>query len=223
MFPTLALRRGPDEYHLCWRLEDCQDAGSGAPAELKFFDQISALYFLRGFITDSGHEHELRLWLQRRDYSFVMNCREESDVLDFAAMLIATGQLVVATLQGEAGEGDETEGIMRKGQGAAVVSRTVVESTPLQDEMARRESAEAVEEEAVVAGEQEPETTWIEIELIDAHGNPAPFERFKLTLPDGSAKWGRLDGDGKARVEKLQEGSCQVTFPDRDEEVWDVG
>ena len=87
--------------------------------------------------------------------------------------------------------------------------------------MARRESAAAAEE-AIVLGEPEPEKTWIEIELIDKNGMPVGNERYKLTLPDGSVKWGRLDGNGKARVERIQPGACQVTFPDRDQEVWEV-
>jgi hypothetical protein len=90
----------------------------------------------------------------------------------------------------------------------------------LQDEMARRQQAQ--QEDEIVLGEPEPEKTWIEIELVDNSGQPVPNERYKLTLPDGSVKWGRLDGQGKARVERLQPGNCQVTFPDRDQQVWDV-
>jgi hypothetical protein len=228
VFSTLPLRNGLNEYHLCWRLEDCQDAGDGTPTALPFYDQISALYFLLEFITDSGREHELRLWLLQENYSLPMNSQEETDVVEHAAMLIATGQLVVAGLEAGGGEGEgegEVEGIMRAGGQAASVlrSQVIAETTPLQDEMARRESAAAAEGELVVLDEPEPETTWIEIELIDENGRPVPNERFKLTLPDGSVKWGRLDNIGKSRIERLQPGTCQVTFPDRDEEVWDVG
>ena len=117
---------------------------------------------------------------------------------------------------------------------AVDVFKNIVETTPLQDEMAASEqkasSAAAADEDAATAGEespaaaeQAPETTWIELELLDAKGNPVPNERYKITMPDGSIKYGRLDNDAKARIEKLQPGSCQVTFPDRDQEVWDVG
>jgi type VI secretion system secreted protein VgrG len=87
--------------------------------------------------------------------------------------------------------------------------------------MERRSNA-VQEDEIVLNQEPEPEKTWIEIELIDPNGKPVPNERYKLTLPDGSVKWGSLDDNGKARVERLQPGNCQVTFPDRDQEVWDV-
>ena len=71
--------------------------------------------------------------------------------------------------------------------------------------------------------ESPAETTWIEIELLDPDGKPVSDERFKITMPDGSIQYGRLDSNGKAKIERLQPGSCQVTFPDRDQEVWTVG
>jgi hypothetical protein len=225
---TLTLRRGPDEYQLCRSVEDSAD-GSGMPAIVPLDDPTTALYFLREFITDSGKQHDLRLWLLAQNSSFDMYAIDDDGILDYAAKMIASGQLVVAgggegsgsaADGGEAGSGSATEGIMRKGGGKSVLVSSVG-STPLQDEMASQQTP--AEEDAIPVDESPAETTWIEIELLDPDGKPVSDERFKITMPDGSIQYGRLDSNGKAKIERLQPGSCQVTFPDRDQEVWTVG
>jgi hypothetical protein len=60
-------------------------------------------------------------------------------------------------------------------------------------------------------------TGWIAIELIDDEGVPYPDEFYRLELPDGSTRQGRLDREGKARIESIPEGSCKVFFPDLDD------
>lgn len=69
--------------------------------------------------------------------------------------------------------------------------------------------------------EDQEEKTWIEIELHDMDGNPVPGERYKITLPDGSVTEGTLDGKGFARVDGIDPGNCDVTFPDKDESGWE--
>jgi hypothetical protein len=65
-------------------------------------------------------------------------------------------------------------------------------------------------------------TSWIQIELYGEDGEPIPRERYRITLPDGHVSRGRLDGNGRARVDPLEPGTCYVTFPDLDEEAWEV-
>ena len=60
-------------------------------------------------------------------------------------------------------------------------------------------------------------TGWIAIELIDDEGAPYPDEFYRLELPDGSTRQGRLDREGKARIENIPEGTCKVFFPDLDD------
>jgi type VI secretion system secreted protein VgrG len=68
----------------------------------------------------------------------------------------------------------------------------------------------------------DPEKTWIEIELVDEEGNPVPGERYEITGPDGETlARGTLDGNGFARVEGLDPGQCTVTFPELDREAWE--
>jgi hypothetical protein len=62
--------------------------------------------------------------------------------------------------------------------------------------------------------------TWIEIRLIGEDDLPIPNERYRVLLPDGSTREGRLDDKGKARVDGIDPGECEVTFPTLDEEAW---
>lgn len=71
------------------------------------------------------------------------------------------------------------------------------------------------------AAEQQERTAWIEIELVDEDDQPVPGARYAITLPDGSVADGTLDAKGFARVEGFEPGSCQVTFPDLDQEAWE--
>ena len=62
---------------------------------------------------------------------------------------------------------------------------------------------------------------WIEIQLNDAEGNPVPGEPYKVTLVDGSTVAdGTLDEKGHARVDNIDPGTCQVTFPNLDKTSW---
>jgi type VI secretion system secreted protein VgrG len=63
-------------------------------------------------------------------------------------------------------------------------------------------------------------TNWIEIKLVDTEGKPVPGEPYQITLPDGSVSDGTLDQNGFARVDGIDPGSCQVTFPNLDQDSW---
>ncbi len=66
------------------------------------------------------------------------------------------------------------------------------------------------------------EKSWIEIELVDEEDNPVPGEKYKITLPDGSVAQGTLDQNGFARVEGIDSGTCQITFPKLDKDAWET-
>lgn len=68
---------------------------------------------------------------------------------------------------------------------------------------------------AVVA----PETTWIEVELVDMEGTPISYEPYELILPDGSTRSGTLDAYGRARLEGISQGEAVIRWPDIDEEA----
>jgi hypothetical protein len=54
---------------------------------------------------------------------------------------------------------------------------------------------------------------WIEIVLQDEDGKPIANEEYRIVTPDGSERTGRLDGNGYARLDGLDPGSCDVMFP----------
>ena len=57
-------------------------------------------------------------------------------------------------------------------------------------------------------------TGWIELVLRDSEGRPRGDERYRLKLPDGQVKEGKLDASGVARVTEIPEGTCKVSFPE---------
>jgi hypothetical protein len=69
--------------------------------------------------------------------------------------------------------------------------------------------------------DDEVETSWIEIELVDEDDNPVPGEKYEIELPDGSVASGTLDGEGFARVEGFEPGQCKISFPEYDKNDWD--
>jgi hypothetical protein len=66
-----------------------------------------------------------------------------------------------------------------------------------------------------------PKKTWVEIKLVDQDGAVVPNERYRVTLPDGTIKEGRLDEDGWMRESGIDPGQCTITFPDIHQEEWD--
>lgn len=63
---------------------------------------------------------------------------------------------------------------------------------------------------------------WIEIELVGEDDKPIPNEKYKVTLPDGSIREGKLDQNGWARIEGDPAGACSVTFPELDKDAMEL-
>jgi type VI secretion system secreted protein VgrG len=62
--------------------------------------------------------------------------------------------------------------------------------------------------------------SWIEIKLVDEQNSPVPGEPYSVTLPDATVASGTLDDKGFARIDGIDPGTCQITFPQRDTEAW---
>jgi hypothetical protein len=77
---------------------------------------------------------------------------------------------------------------------------------------------ERVEEKPVEV--ERRETTWIAIRLVDDQGNPVPYKRYRIETPEGTTREGILDDQGRARVDGIEPGTCQVTFPGLDSRLW---
>lgn len=69
------------------------------------------------------------------------------------------------------------------------------------------------------AASQQPASalSWVELELVEARGQtetPAAGVRYRVRTSDGRTVEGTLDAQGRARVEGIAPGTCQVSFPD---------
>jgi len=98
------------------------------------------------------------------------------------------------------------------GRLVALEARRVRPSLGL-DQPEPRSEPELPPEEAI-------ETTFIAILLLDAEGRPAPGMKYRLILPDGSAREGALNSEGFARIEGIHPGMCQIAFPEIDGREW---
>lgn len=62
---------------------------------------------------------------------------------------------------------------------------------------------------------------WIEVVMVGEDDEPIPGLRYQIELPDGRVRTGRLDAEGKARIDGIaQTGNCKIRFPDLDQEAW---
>lgn len=62
---------------------------------------------------------------------------------------------------------------------------------------------------------------WIKIELVDTDNLPVPGAAYKVALPDGAIREGRLDDQGQAYIGGLVTGGqCKVCFPQIDSQEW---
>ena len=68
----------------------------------------------------------------------------------------------------------------------------------------------------------EDKKSWIALTLVDELGNPVAGQKYRVTLPDGhTLAEGTTDAEGNAKVSNIDPGSCKITFPNLDQDVWD--
>lgn len=68
--------------------------------------------------------------------------------------------------------------------------------------------------------ENKEKKNWIEVHLVDEAGADVPNEAVKITLTDGTIAEGTTNEKGKFRVDNIDPGNCQVTFPNLDQDAW---
>ncbi len=82
------------------------------------------------------------------------------------------------------------------------------------------------EEENQAPGEdenpQDEDTHMIAIKLEDHEGKPVMHARYNITLPDGTESGGCLDKDGRAKLEPIPGGQCEICFPDIHQDEWSL-
>ena len=71
------------------------------------------------------------------------------------------------------------------------------------------------------AEENKEKTHWVEVQLLDDAGQPITSEAVEVITPDGSVSTGTTDEKGVYRIEHIDPGNCQVTFPNLDKDAWE--
>ncbi|HVG08951.1 MAG TPA: hypothetical protein VNM67_14705 [Thermoanaerobaculia bacterium] len=62
--------------------------------------------------------------------------------------------------------------------------------------------------------------SWVEVELVGMDDSPIPNEPYEIELPGGKLVKGKLNGQGKVRLEGIPPGRCRVSFPGLDKSAW---
>lgn len=65
-----------------------------------------------------------------------------------------------------------------------------------------------------------PQTTWIDIELVDTNNKPVAGEPYQVTDSQNRVAAGTLDNHGKAHITGVAPGTCRITFPRLDARGW---
>src|SRR5256884_765489 len=65
--------------------------------------------------------------------------------------------------------------------------------------------------------------TFIDLVLVDEGGAPVAGAKYEVTTSDGRTLQGSLDAQGRARVQGVGTGPCEVTFPDHAPDAWARG
>jgi type VI secretion system secreted protein VgrG len=140
-----------------------------------------------------------------------------------AALSGAPGSVVSPLATTAAQEADKAD------PGAMVQARSGVARTPAN--VALRMSSPAAAQRRTAASDppthdpnsedNQDKRHWIEIELLDKGGKPVAGEPYRIVLPDcTTVADGTLNEKGWARVDKIDAGTCKVTFPHLDRDAW---
>lgn len=69
---------------------------------------------------------------------------------------------------------------------------------------------------------EEKEKSWIALKLKDKEsGKGIAGEPYEVKLADGSVATGTLDSQGEAKVDGVDPGNCEITYPNLHEKKWD--
>ena len=168
------------------------------PPPISFVDEADALDALAARMLDETERAELRRALAEEG-ALDLGRLGNDQLLRWSAGLVARAELTILTPP-------RLPPLVR----VEAIAQPV-EATP------RVKPAETRREETRPAT-----VTWIEIELTDASNRPMQGVRYVIKLPDGTPREGQLDAKGRARVDGIPAGDCEVSFPDLHGEDWEA-
>jgi hypothetical protein len=179
------------------------DEADEADTVLQFQDTSAVLDFLHPFMDDPWARGSLRHVLtEELAYTGIMGW-DDGEVLEQLAWRIVRGHIK----------------LFRLAPSQPAIQAGIL--TPAGPALAPEGSSGNVEEAQPVAPAAiEKRTSWIEIELVDEEGRPVARERYRVELPGGSIREGRLDVNGLARIDGIEPGTCKISFPDLDARKW---
>lgn len=102
-------------------------------------------------------------------------------------------------MESEGGEVEDTESETGEGEGTDTGSTTV-------------EGKGKGGETGGGGDDEEEETHKVDILLKDSKGDPVANEPFKVKFSDNSKRSGKTDEEGKATLEDVPAGNCEITF-----------
>ena len=81
---------------------------------------------------------------------------------------------------------------------------------------------EELRKDVIDLKDEEDESSWIEIDLVDEDDQPIPSNDYEVILPDGeTVEEGTLDASGQSHISIPEPGKCEISFPDLDTEGWE--
>lgn len=184
-------------------------------ADHPHFDADDARRFLRQLAADQLAMMQVRQWITEAANTGGSVPASDLDVLNAGARMLETGRLRVATRAHRPGV--IAGGAAARRQAPPPERRSSGDfATPSMLTGRPRD----VVAPAPPPASQTP-THWIEIELVGEDDKPIPNEAYTVKLPDGREVSGKLDANGFARIDGLdQGGTCEVCFGDLDGAAW---
>lgn len=184
---------------ICRGIEKCScPQYTAKPSTLTFSHYGVAKEFLQRFLGDKSVISEFRLLIAKECSTTPVYRLTDDQILTELAGLLVSSRLRVY----------ECRPAPSQGEGRGVPTVRVREPHPAKPLIPRVGIAPLVKK------------TWIEIVLVDDEGSPVANARYRLELPDGSAKLGALNRNGHAFINGIDPGTCKVTFPDFDGQEW---
>ncbi len=98
-------------------------------------------------------------------------------------------------------------------------------STAQQQPAAQRSTAQSTQGAPSGTATRKPpseQKTWVAFRMVDEAGKPVVGEKFRLKLPDGTLREGLTNMNGEVRVDGIDPGTCQLSFPDIDPDQWET-
>lgn len=174
--------------------------GGFQPLELLVLpDEGDALARLRTHLTDAQDVAAMRRMLAEDFQRRGLSQWSDQEVVAEVARLMAQGRLAGARYTADY-------------HPVAMPSSTAEEAAGAPGDEAPTSAAQPAE--------APPETTWVEIALVDEQGAPVAGEEYWVRTASGTAITGRLNAEGKARVRGVEPGTCEVTFPNLNATDW---